>query len=65
MFPFSSINTDPVIGVDVHVYFIAEINLDVLGTHTAQTSAQLAMAGAYSQSRGVALMNQRLAWRYR
>ncbi|XP_041351713.1 uncharacterized protein LOC121370501 [Gigantopelta aegis] len=39
------------------------VNLDVLGLHTAQHSAQLALDGEYTMSRGHALMNHRLAWR--
>ncbi|KAK3802743.1 hypothetical protein RRG08_012258 [Elysia crispata] len=39
------------------------VNLEVLGTHAANKSADLALQGQYSRSRGVALMNQRLAWR--
>ncbi|KAK3097067.1 hypothetical protein FSP39_006081 [Pinctada imbricata] len=41
-----------------------KMNIDVLGKHTAQTAAKLALDGQYTQSRGRALMNQRLAWRY-
>ncbi|XP_050393122.1 circularly permutated Ras protein 1 isoform X2 [Patella vulgata] len=39
------------------------LNLEVLGPYTAKTCANLALKGQYTQSRGVALMNQRLAWR--
>lgn len=39
------------------------VNLEVLGAHAAKKSADLALKGQYSHSRGVALMNQRLAWR--
>ncbi|GFN75620.1 circularly permutated ras protein 1 [Plakobranchus ocellatus] len=39
------------------------VNLEVLGAHAAKKSADLALQGQYSRSRGVALMNQRLAWR--
>ncbi|XP_061176776.1 circularly permutated Ras protein 1-like [Saccostrea echinata] len=44
----------------------AEKNMDlkVLGAHTAQTSSALALGGQYTESRGRALMNQRLAWRF-
>ncbi|XP_067676660.1 circularly permutated Ras protein 1-like [Haliotis asinina] len=44
---------------------VAEKNIDlnVLGTHTAQKTANLALDGEYTMSRGAALMNQRLAWR--
>ncbi|KAI8791606.1 circularly permutated Ras protein 1-like [Biomphalaria glabrata] len=38
-------------------------NLEVLGTHVAKKSADLALKGHFSKSRGLALMNQRLAWR--
>ncbi|ESO94915.1 hypothetical protein LOTGIDRAFT_239470 [Lottia gigantea] len=39
------------------------INLEVLGVHTAKTCADLALQGEYTQSRGVAFMSHRLAWR--
>lgn len=39
-------------------------NLKVLGSHTAQTSARLALDGQYTMSRQRALMNQRVAWRH-
>lgn len=39
-------------------------NLKVLGAHTAQTSANLALEGQYTLSRQRALMNQRVAWRH-
>lgn len=39
-------------------------NLKVLGAHTAQTSAKLALEGQYTMSRQRALMNQRVAWRH-
>ncbi|XP_046374284.1 circularly permutated Ras protein 1-like isoform X1 [Haliotis rufescens] len=39
------------------------IDLNVLGTHAAQKTANLALEGEYTMSRGAALMNQRLAWR--
>ncbi|KAK6171244.1 hypothetical protein SNE40_019473 [Patella caerulea] len=39
------------------------LNLEVLGPYTAKTCADLALKGQFTQSRGVALMNQRLAWR--
>ncbi|KAK6171246.1 hypothetical protein SNE40_019475 [Patella caerulea] len=39
------------------------LNLEVLGPYAAQTCANLALRGEYSQSHGMALMNQRLAWR--
>ncbi|XP_046583394.1 circularly permutated Ras protein 1-like [Haliotis rubra] len=44
---------------------VAEKNVDlnVLGTHAAQKTANLALDGEYTMSRGAALMNQRLAWR--
>ncbi|CAL1543139.1 unnamed protein product [Lymnaea stagnalis] len=38
-------------------------NLEVLGAHAAKKSADLALKGQFSKSRGLALMNQRLAWR--
>ncbi|XP_048768214.1 circularly permutated Ras protein 1-like [Ostrea edulis] len=40
------------------------MNLKVLGAHTAQTTSALALGGEYTESRGRALMNQRLAWRF-
>ncbi|KAJ8311067.1 hypothetical protein KUTeg_011382, partial [Tegillarca granosa] len=40
------------------------INLDILGKHTANVTAQLAMDGKYTRCRSIALMNQRLASRY-
>ncbi|XP_062566658.1 circularly permutated Ras protein 1-like [Saccostrea cucullata] len=40
------------------------MNLKVLGSHTAQTTSALALGGQYTESRGRALMNQRLAWRF-
>ena len=43
--------------------FLLDVNLDVLGLHTAQHTAQLALDGQYTMSRAFALMNQRLAWR--
>ncbi|KAK6171248.1 hypothetical protein SNE40_019476 [Patella caerulea] len=39
------------------------LNLEVLGPYAAQACANLALRGEYSQSHGMALMNQRLAWR--
>lgn len=38
-------------------------DLSVLGGHTSRLASELALKGEYTQSRGVALMNQRLAWR--
>ncbi|KAK7494561.1 hypothetical protein BaRGS_00014214 [Batillaria attramentaria] len=44
---------------------LAEENADltILGVHTTRLASELALRGEYTQSRGVALMNQRLAWR--
>ncbi|XP_050393119.1 circularly permutated Ras protein 1 [Patella vulgata] len=39
------------------------LNLEVLGPYAAKACANLALKGEYSQSHGMALMNQRLAWR--
>ncbi|XP_059169853.1 circularly permutated Ras protein 1-like [Physella acuta] len=39
------------------------VNLEILGAHVAKKSADLALKGQFSKSRGLALMNQRLAWR--
>ncbi|ESO94918.1 hypothetical protein LOTGIDRAFT_239471 [Lottia gigantea] len=51
----SSLATDNLVRYD--------INLEVLGVHTAKTCADLALQGEYTQSRGVAFMSHRLAWR--
>lgn len=44
----------------------AEKNMDlqVVGAHTAQTSSSLALNGLFTDARARALMNQRLAWRF-
>ncbi|XP_021354035.1 circularly permutated Ras protein 1-like [Mizuhopecten yessoensis] len=42
-----------------------KMNIDVLGKHSAQVSANLALDGMYTQARSRALMNQRLAWRHK
>lgn len=44
----------------------AEKNMDlqVVGAHTAQTTSSLALNGMFTESRARALMNQRLAWRF-
>jgi len=39
------------------------VNLDVIEVHAARQSSDLALKGEYTSSRGVALMNQRLAYR--
>ncbi|KAL8595082.1 hypothetical protein ACOMHN_019120 [Nucella lapillus] len=40
-----------------------DLDLNVLALHTERRSSELALMGDYSGSRGLALMNQRLAWR--
>ncbi|XP_005089421.2 circularly permutated Ras protein 1 [Aplysia californica] len=40
------------------------MNMEVLGVHAAKTAADMALKGKYSRSRGISLMNQRLAWRH-
>ncbi|KAK3593841.1 hypothetical protein CHS0354_011443 [Potamilus streckersoni] len=39
------------------------MNLDVLGAHTAQLTSNLAIEGRYTLARSKALINQRAAWR--
>ncbi|XP_022293240.2 circularly permutated Ras protein 1-like isoform X1 [Crassostrea virginica] len=41
-----------------------EMDLKVVGVHTAQTSSALALEGQYTEARARGLMNQRLAWRF-
>ncbi len=48
----------------VSVIPVAEINLGVLGAHTAQRSAALAQKGLYTKSRLNAHMQQRLVSRW-
>jgi hypothetical protein len=45
--------------------FVLDADLTVLGVHTERLASELALQGDYSGSRGVALMNHRLAWRSR
>ena len=48
----------------INYLFVLELNLGVLGVHTAQKSAALAMKGQYTQSRLNSHMQQRLVSRW-